>query len=45
MTRFYVDGIEVEVSDPTFYLPLEKVDQYLTTLSEYKNDNQSNPLA
>lgn len=45
MARFYVDGLEVEVSDPTFYLPLEKVDQYITNLSEYKNDNQPNAMA
>lgn len=45
MARFYVDGLEIEVSDPTFYLPLEKVDQHLHTLSEYKNDNQPSPMA
>ena len=45
MSRFYIDGIEVDVSDPTFYQSIEETDQYIQTLSEYKNDNQSSQMA
>ena len=39
MSRFYIEGIEIDVSDPTFYLSLEHADQIIETLTEYKNEN------
>ena len=39
MSRFYIEGIEIDVSDPTFYLSVEHAEQHIETLTEYKNDN------
>lgn len=38
--RFYIEGIEVDVADPTFYLSVEHADQLIETLVEYKHENQ-----
>ena len=38
--RFYIDGIEIDVSnEPLFYMPLDKVNETIKTLTHYKNDN------
>lgn len=39
--RFYIEGIEVHIDDPLFYLPIEKVDMLIETLTDYKNDNMA----
>lgn len=38
MARYYVDGLEIEVNNPLFDLPIEKVDELIRQLTEYKND-------
>jgi len=40
MSRFYIEGIEIDVAEPTFYLSIEHADQYIEILTEYKNDNK-----
>ena len=43
--RFYIEGIEVDVSDPTFYLPINKVDEIIQTLTDYKRDYATSQVA
>lgn len=38
MSRFFVEGIEIEITDPTFYQSTKEVDQLIHDLSEYLND-------
>jgi len=38
MARFYVEGIEIEINDPTFYQSVEKIQPLIDHLSEYVND-------
>lgn len=33
--RFYLEGHEIDVSDPTFHLPIEKAKEIIQTLTEY----------
>ena len=42
MARFYVEGIEIEVSDPTFYQSAEEIEPLVHHLSEYVNDYKPN---
>ena len=38
--RFYIEGNEIDVEDPLFHLPIEKVDEMIKYLTEYKNEFQ-----
>lgn len=39
MSRFYIEGIEIDVSDPIFYLSIEHAEEYIETITNYINEN------
>lgn len=45
MARFFVEGIEVEVNDPVFHLPIEKVDSHLDALTVYRGEHVKHKMA
>jgi hypothetical protein len=39
MARYYdIDGLEIDVSNPLFDLPINKVDDLINHLTEFKHD-------
>jgi hypothetical protein len=40
--RFFIDGYEVDVSDPHFHFPIENVNELMSKLIEYKEEAVSN---
>lgn len=45
MNRFYVDGIEIEINDPLFYMTKSKIEEYLEALTELRGDYVADTMA
>lgn len=45
MNRFYVEGIEIEVNDLSFYMPKSKIEEYLEVLTELRGEYVANTMA
>ena len=42
MARFFVDGIEVDVDNPTFHLPSEKIIDTFNAVADYLEEHVNN---